>query len=37
MKSLLMALFVVAIGTLIYGRDVSPEFERAHIRGAKTN
>ena len=36
MKSLLMALFVVAIGTLIYGRDVSPEFERAHIRGAKT-
>lgn len=36
MKSLLMALFVVAIGTFTYGRDVSPEFERAHIRGAKT-
>lgn len=33
MKSLLMALFVVAIGTFTYGRDVSLEFERAHIRG----
>jgi len=28
--------FAILIGTFTYGRDVSPDFERAHIRGAKT-
>ena len=36
MKSLAMALFAIAISAFAYGRDVSPDFERAHIRGAKT-
>ena len=36
MKVSAMVFFAILIGTFTYGRDVSPDFERAHIRGAKT-
>ena len=36
MKASALAFFAILIGTFTYGRDVSPDFERAQIRGAKT-